>query len=708
MKNPFKRKKKNKRSSQFMSVTTGDGHKIILTSDKKDNTTAKEDTVYYNKRYPYQGGKFGRNQTMTDWKHFVYINTLLDLRVHHFGNPYDRMMMALFHPFYSAYINGVADALTKEAFMFIDPNDVDEKEPKSKKHITNWWRRERLQEMSRIAFARLRQDGYVIYYPVDKNKYPDYWGRGGWFVFSDEEAEAEAWDDWGHPIGWVINVHSANSAPAIQNLHITINDCFYFDPNYTQDNIPIPEGSQIWDDCVDLVAIKEAMKSFDQRMGNGFMTMTIPETIWSDENAMTKIEQKLKNIKTDTGMLLPAGNKETDLPYSVTWQGMSGTQVDFVSHLDKYEEDIAVGMRFPKRWVKGDSEGAMESSGKDKLQAHIRLQEIFKKYIPFVKGVLKFHGKIQSYDDIEVIHGLKLELTDQEKAEMDLVITHNITSKTFLTPNEQRKEAGYGPTEGGDKLLSETEDTQSNSVPPSENKDNPKPHKKVSQGFSKTELKADNKLDTLENLLNMFSIRELANHLGVSTNTVSKMRSNMVIPVMHETTQKLDSVQISDDIWEFEGPLITPITRNDYDSGNFQRYEDFDGYDIRPANEIKKWWKSNSPKELHLGVTPTSDHSSRIQLEVLEPNSIGITKATKLMDDGSIWGKRTINMKKVDKILGTDNWVRRYHKEGKQLPSSIALWSKDVYKGDERINTRLDPRSEVLTKSPRNRKTFSE
>ena len=690
---------------QFRVVNNGATNIVIKPELVKENLS-KEDATYYNRMYLMPHGK---HQVMTNFEHFVYIEPIIDGRYFWFENEIDRRAMERHDAFYNAYIKKVSESLTKEPIQIVKPNEIDKKDPENRRNKELWWRRKRLNTMLGKAFRRIRRDGYVVYYPV-KQSWPDYHTRGAYYVFSDKELTETKWDEFGHPIEWEVHLALKNGAGAVLMTDpkfgrpraferlISIDEVVYFDPHHNQDYIPEPAGSEFWDDLVDYHYIKEAVKSFDQRLGNGFMMITVPMELWANSDAMDKLEEKMKNVRTEKGLIIPSGSKTGGSnPPEFNWMGMQGVQVDFVGHLEKYEDGIAAGMRFPKRWLIGDQEGAMESSGKDKLQVHIRLSEIFNKYKDFVKAVLKYHGQIGAFDEVDILPGFKLDLSDQEKAEMDLVKTQNIAGKIWLTVDEQRDldDPTLGHIEGGDQLFAEQDNDAANDQETEKVKGN-----NVSQGMSKSETKAD----SIDILVDVFtnkeiSVRQLARMLDVSPTTVSKIRSKFDTDLLpkekiDELLIKEDSVQISENIYEYSGIVLRPQRKY---------YQQYDTHCVLPMDEITRIFKDETyPKEFRIGVTKQDDHSSKIKSEVLETNSIGTVKYLELTDEG-IFGKVRIDLTKTDKVIGDSNWIRDKTANGETIPLSVARWTVDKPFGSDMKEGKIDVRSYVATRKPRNK-----
>ena len=194
-------------------------------------------------------------------------------------------------------------------------------------------------------------------------------------------------------------------------------------------------------------------------------------------------------------------------------------------------------------------------------------------------------------------------------------------------------------------------------------------------------------------------VRALAQVMDLSVGSISKARAkfdNDLTPQLKldSIECKEDSIQIADNIYEFEGIVLKP--QNKF-------YKRYNANCITPRSEIERIY--NDPtyaKEFRIGVTSTDDHSSSVPSEVLENAAIGTVSYRKLDQDG-IHGKVRIDLSKADKILGEGNWLRQYTESGQHIPLSVARLTKDIFQGDDRVETNIDIRSYVATRRPRNK-----
>ena len=643
--------------------------------------------VYWNNPQLNQRNNRYVKQNVHDWAHYVHKAHVILARAFDFSNAWDREIVAYYMPFQWANIMKVAEAITSDKILLLNPKDLDEENPKSKTQLQNKWDKNHGQFLLKKSIEKGRKHGWLLYVPVQSKYLGDYYSGPPWHVYSADEAHPIDWDTHGHPIRW--NVKPSNRK--IDAFELTIQECFFFDVYQSDDFDGFPEGSQIWDDLIDYVFIKEAMKSFDQRMGNGFLILPVP--LGTNEATKSAYQDKIMNVRTEMGLIWEVDDVE-GTPQKPEWMTPQ-TGADFVAHLDKFEDGICTGMGFPKRWLVGDSEGAMESSGKDKLQVHSKLNAVFNQWKRFIKGVCLYHGWIADYADIEVRAGFKMELSEEEKVNIDSIKTTTIGLKTWLSINEQRVLDGFDEVseEGADEVMVQDEEGGGDSG-----------------GFDGEDSKAtaskssDAKNDNLDIVMKVFTdgqlgVNELARLTGVSPTTISKIRSKFdtaLTPIqkIDELVIKEDSFRLSDNVYEYEGVLLKPQTKY---------YDQYQANCITPKAEIERIFNDPTyPKEFRIGVTKSDDHKSQIPSEVLEKNAIGTVNYQKLQEDGSIWGKVKIDLNKSDKVLGSKNWVRDNTKLGRPIPMSVARWTIDKIQGKDRLETNIDIRSYVATRHPRN------
>jgi hypothetical protein len=400
-------------------------------------STGKADTTYYNN----PNYNFGR-QMIIDWQHFVHSHTIILNRWFFWTDPRAREGVALFHEFQKANIYKVAASIATKTPRFVRPSEEENFDPEiadTDEPITTFWEEHNLTSMLRQFIEEDRKHGWALYYPYNIEELPTYFTGNPFHVYSVLEATEmeDKRDKWGHPTQW--DIKPINSK--LESFKLSIIDCVFFNSAQSNDYKGVPEGLDCWDDLIDYIFIKEAMKSFDQRMGNGFMFIPIDENASPAEEA--NVQTKIKNVRTEMGLTY---RQSKDNPLKPEW--MEPTPgVNFVEHLTKYEEMFATGMGFPVRWLKGDPHGAVESGQSDTAEVQARLREIFTKYEAFVKRVLIFHELISTPDEILILPSLGVNMSEQEQAELANMKATTIGIKSWLTTDEKRIEDGYEETD---------------------------------------------------------------------------------------------------------------------------------------------------------------------------------------------------------------------------------------------------------------------
>jgi len=667
--------------------------------------TGKLDSLYMNNDLTSGSGihnpyRVQKQELENNPEQFVHRHIVLEKRAFFVDNPQHRNIMAYYHPWMHAAVFRIAEELTSEEPLFCKPGSEEDEEPEIMEEILKGWRKYRLQEAWRKCFEKDAIHGISIYYPLNTINLDWYTGPP-WRIVSWDEIDGEPAEfRLGHPIRWLVNPSNKELDP----FECDITNSVFFDSSNSDDFIGVPRYLAMWDDCIDYLMIKDALNSFDQRMGNGFMVIVIPYTTTDAEK--TQIEDRIRNIRTEKGLVIRGRVEE---PVTIDWMKLSDAQVDFVSHLSKIEEVFVNTIGFPKRFLLGDQEGAMESSGKDMLQINIKLKNIFKRWIIWMKRVLKYHGIIQEFDDVAIRPSFGMNLSEQERITLENLKTQTIANKAWLTVNEKRELDGYDPLsdEDEEEVIGMGFGGGENNNG-EENKDGAAGQKEggVPNGNREEEPDKQPKKDSVEAFIQENSLSTIAQTLGISIGTASKIRNKFDSdrkPKFHEIFTELSCKTDSVDsrTVDFQGILITPVSKEDgfeYESGV---------RDIRDVEEIKRWFESNTPKTIYGGVTQNDDHISYIRSEILRSEAVAIAQAYKMDDSGRVLIKGKISLDAVNERLGPKNWVEDYIVRGDPIPISVALWSRDKWVDKKtRRNTELDVRSFVLTRKPRNNGTF--
>jgi len=676
-------------------------HDELAKMVKPFNFVAKEDTTQrrasiskedatgdmYDNRNP----KFG-DQSFPQLKSgYVHRSILIRKGYVHFNNLHHRQMVSYFHPWVKGYLERVQKALWSTPPLFIKPNKKEDKEEEDET-IKEQWEELRLQAAIGKSWYKSQVHGICFYYPMQKEGFFAGYSGPPWYIYSKDEMGEPSYFIQGHPVEWV-PIHSNPNKDEPKIFHI--NDGVFYDYKLSDDFTGEPFGIGIWDLLIDWIWIEDSVNAFDQRMGNGFLTMVVPNN--TDDADIAKYEAIIRQTRTEKGIVIKGA---VDEPVELNWVGMAGVQVDFIGHLEKLEDLIAFNMGFPKRWIMGDSEGAMESSGKDALQVNIQLKNLFQEWIIYIKRILMKHNLITNFKDIIIKPPFEMQLSEQEQVELDRIKAETIAIKVWKSIDEQRMEDGLEPCgeEGADKVMLQQEKKEEETGDGEPTEDNSNPTKKTTK-----------KSDTYDQLEEIFTnadkntVRDLAILTGLSTGSMSKVRAKFDInknPLykFDDLMIKQDAVSLGDDLYEIKDvPVILPQNKD---------YPEYGYNAIRPREEIARIFNDPKyPKEFRIGATLTDDHKSRVPLEVLNENTVGMVKLTRLDEDGNVRGDITYSLKEADRILGNKNYIREFTAKNENIPTSVALYSRDRPTKEGMVERDLDIRSFVFSRhKTRNKK----
>ncbi|TFH26830.1 MAG: hypothetical protein E4G98_06685, partial [Promethearchaeota archaeon] len=667
--NPFMKKLVEDRIGK---MTT---QELEVITDKFDTKyTGRNHHISNTKDYPQEKGKY------------VHRHILIREGCVNYNNINHRQMVSYFHPWMKGYLEKVEKALWSVNPLFCKPTTDKDEVPEEDEKILDFWEENRLQEACKKAWHKAQVHGIIFYYPMKTEQFFEGYSGPAWTIYSVDEMGEPSDFAQGHPLQWTINHSNPNKDEPKQ---LFLKQGVFYDYKNTDDFTGEPFGLGSWDVLIDWLWITDSVNAFDQRMGNGFLTVVVPNNTTPAEIA--KMEDTIRNTRTEKGIVIKGSVEE---PVTLNWVGMAGVQVDFISHLEKLEDLIAFNMGFPKRWIMGDAEGAMESSGKDALQVNTQLKDLFAEWVLYIKRVLLFHGQISSLKDIIIKPAFEMQLSEQEKLELEQMKALTIASKTWLSVNEQREADGMKPIaeEGADEVMLEQsmakEEMEQGAEKPETDGKKPK--------AENNKPKADTYLDLANALTdNTESVNQLAAYLGVSPTTVSKMRAkmdadNQYRPKLDDLVMKCDAMSLGDDLWEIQDvPVVLPQTKF---------YEKYGYNSIRPREEIEKIFNDPAyPKEYRIGTTITDDHKSKVPLEILNENTVGMVQFKRLDEDGNIRADIRYSLSEADRILGKDNYIRKSTESNQNIPTSVALYSRDRPHGKDYIERDLDIRSFVFT-----------
>jgi hypothetical protein len=673
------------------------------------HTLAKGDSAlqFLNRPNPSRSDAQRRTELQMDPANFIYKSEILQQKAYFFNNPQHREIVFTHNTLMDAAIKKIKKAVTAVEPTFTLPNGEDEENPDEHEKATKGWKQVHGKDIFKKALEKSIKHGFILYEPL---KIPeadlDWYTNAPFFIRAFDEIDERKKSKYGMYTQYSINPSNENISGYTIDITLnakklrtfpadfedttdeTLHAGLFYDPDNTDDHNGRPWFLGCWDNVQDYEAIKEARNSYDEQIGNGFIVVGIP----SKDYAKVKdgIKTKIKNIRREQGLVIPIMK---DTPMAIEFKG-STFQVDFNADLDDIRRDIIANIGFPERWLFGDPEGAMESSGKDRMQVHDMIKQIFADWKRFIKLVLKYHGYIKTLDEVDVKAPYELQLTEAEKADIDIKKAQALDIKAqWMKLEEIRADLGKDPISEEeifkDPLMKMEQENQQNNPnnPPDEAKTGPKTEKKDNEEIPYLLLDA---------VIDNTKYETLKEWWGVSRDTISKIKRNMrenKQTTVKTDSVKLDSVQLGPDLYASSG-LIVP-TQNKY-------YPEYKSNFIRSATQLSKAYDRFKEKTFPIGVYKSNGHDDGI--EVKELSQFGEAKLEKV-DDQGIYGTIVYDLSKVDEILGKNNWIRKRLKAKKKINTSVGLLSTDIPIDDKtkyEINHKI--KSFVATEFPRNRK----
>lgn len=663
------------------------------------NETEKTDEKYYNK-HPNSTALSTRNIANANTsqnayestnKEWVHDSEILRNKWTDPNNPIAREGMSLFQEFGKANIYKVADAITRIPITFTQHRVYKKnEEPEEHKAANLFWVKMNLQAMLTQAIIDSRNHGIVVYTNnTRKSRY--------------------AWES--EPIWKLItplNITVINTNKGVPldiqgkeqryldqiDINLQPNEYIICDPNETKDCMGIPSNWAIWNKLLSLECIGSSIEIFLERLGNGFLHADLPAG--TPESIRTTVKNTIKHLRSELGVYTESDgqNKAT-----MNWvaPSISGT---FDTTLNQLKNDIAVGAEFPLEWFTNPSTETIQGA-----VLH-RLTEIAHKYDKFIKAVLIFHGIIENFSEVDIDYHIGQATLDLEKNQAAIAANSVIAAKTWLTIDERRKLDGYEPLPnaegasinpmGKTDRVNTTNDPDKPSFPGVEGtKPDQFERKQLASETRMEQAKEkpkEQKTDT-KSLLKAMSERELAELLGLSPSTCHKIKDTLAVE-NKEYAIKTDSFQRVGNKVHFDHAVILAPHDN-------LEYEDH--IEIQSKDEIRAWYSSEVPKEFYLGVQFAPDHNGSI--EVSRSLSVGIIKADSIDEKGFVYGSGTIDLDKVDAILGADNYVHEQIKT-KKINLSAGVKVKEEFVDDRTIKrTKLDLRSIMIVPEGRNPNT---
>jgi hypothetical protein len=578
----------------------------------------------------------------------------------------------------------VANAICKTTPIFkIDDEEV--------LKISEFWEKQSGQTFLEKCICEDRTHGGLL---VCKNKFkrrlPWRLNIKEWVIYSRAEIFNMFADSDEYPTFFEVryDLTELRRGQGIRNFDAT--NSFWWSSELTDDNLGISVLSRIFDDLVDYMLIHEAVKTFALRWGHGFLT--VKSINGMNEDQFDALQDQIKRMRRDRAIIFD-GADEKD---TFEWFNPS-TPYDFVKQMDKIEERLSQGIEMPLRWLKGSEAGALSSASEDGDQIGIRLSEIFKKYIPLIKSFLLFNNIISEEECEKLVIELpEVAQTEKERLELEGLKIDNLIKSTWLTPNERRIEMGLEPIEGGDELDSmKIFNMQNEDNPDSENSDTNDTEN--DETGTQTD---EEKSDAMTEYIKSNTPQKIADKLGISYGKAYQIKQSFITNErdyieIKEAIVSLSDIKEDSQVIHATGYLITS------DELEYEGRKE-----KRTIEEIQKWYDDLSVKEFYIGCNSDDSHNGKVRGEVLKEESIGKVIATGI-DSRGVIGDIIIDLEKARERLGESYWLDDYIKETRRIPISATTRVTERFKKNEVFHTKLDVRSFVCTKIPRNPNTFA-
>jgi hypothetical protein len=677
------------------------------------HTLAKGDaqTFAYINSTEYQGRRgvdpARWHDLQTDPGGFVYKSEIITRKAYFYQKHNHREIVFTHNTIMDAAIKKIKKAVTAVEPIFSIPSEEELDNPEEHTEAKEGWKEIRGREILAKAIEKSIKHGFVLYEPLKiPEKDLQWYTNATFFIRAWDEIQTLSEYKYGlatqyfiHPsnvnlkgytIDITLNSNQGGKIPKENHEVEKLHSGLFFDPDNTDDHHGKPWFLGCWDNIIDYESIKEARNSYDEQIGNGFIVVGIPSNDYDKVKA--NVKAKVKNIRREQGIVIPISK---DNPMAIEFKG-STFQVDFNADLNDIRRDIIANIGFPERWIFGDAEGAMESSGKDRMQVHDHIKQIFSDWKRFIKLVLKYHGYISDLNEVEIKAPYELQLTEIEKAEVDNMKAQTVgLIAPYLTLDEIRDELGKEKVD---------EEELFNPMGMGEDQDNPPNGPDNPDGETtetpprETKTDADNlpPYALLDAIVDKTSYNQLKKWFGVSKDTVGKIKASMrdnKKTLVKTDSIMLDSISIGPDIYSSSG-LIIPVQE--------MYYPEYKATFIRSAKQMERVFNENNAKTFPIGVYPSNLHDEGTK--VGEAAQIGEVRLD-AVDDKGVYGTTVYDLTKVDEILGPQNWIRDRLAKEKKISTSVGLTSVDI-PIDEKTKYEMNHtiKSFIATESPRNTK----
>jgi hypothetical protein len=660
-------------------------------------------------------------------KNWVHDSEILKNQWTNPDDPIAREGMATHQEYAKVICNKVAELLTRnEISIYYKPTAVIAKNKRQEhKPAMLFWRRFDMQAVLRKALSKVREQGLIIYCRNPRYRQSpmnEMYAR----ILTMRQIHT-------------IQDNIAGIAGMIQGVEVRYNstisftlqpqDYVLFDPNNTDNGMGLSELTAVWNKLLSLECIGTSLEIFLERLGNGFLHVDMPGG--APPAVKTYIKNAIKNVRSEMGILTESEGTEKVAMNMISPQ----SNAVFDQLLTHIKQDIAVGSELPL--------SIFTSENPDLTVLLPVLLSFANIYEVLVRKILKFEGIIDSLADVEVDLNIGRATLEIEINQAAIAANSVIAGKPWLSWNERRDaDGGLPPVEGGDQIpglivpsaqpIEERIGTSNNSgfksfshdLNEKENETKPdqfereqelKDRKVISVEHTEAtdkdqfkdkqskdeslinagKKKEDSVLSLLGPMMKALTPKEIEDKIHVSKGTAQKIY-DFFHTKEKDSAIKLDSYEYNGQRVKFSNAIMLAPTAE-------LLYEDH--VERMTPQEISKWFNDpNVTKELNLGIEYYPNHNGG-QAEIKRAESVGTIRAL-IEKDGLVYAEGTIDMVKIDQMLGEDNWLKPLVEANQPLNLSAGMFVKEKWVTDamcERQN--LDVRSVMLVKEGRNSNT---
>ena len=270
--------------------------------------------------------------------------------------------------------------------------------------------------------------------------------------FGPENSEVVEFDEFGYPSVLEVTVLQGIGPNQTQEVkkRISRKDLILlrtisrpFDRSY--EGLPILYP--VWSNLVSVEKVMHSSDFYCEKVGHGFAAI-ITKGRLSDAEA-TELDTAMADASV-TRVIRLNGNKVEKIEFI----NAAGSPVDFPAEIDSRLGIISAGTGVPKDLLVGLSAGAVTGSEVNVKSLYQTLSAIQTSCEPAVRDLVRSVGHTSDKYNIRWIVRFAYDQEQASKIKMNEAQSWAIKSQ-FLSVNEIRKELGYPPIEGGERLASE-------------------------------------------------------------------------------------------------------------------------------------------------------------------------------------------------------------------------------------------------------------